>query len=294
MAAVVMTATEWLLQCAVVRFIALVAVLCAITSTAFAFTAPERTGWVTDEAGILDDSTAAGIAAMLGDLHSKTGDEVVVVTLKSLQGASIETWGNVLGESWGIGRSAGQDTGALLIVAPNDRKVRIAVGYGLGNRISDAIADSIIADHILPYFRQGDFVQGVRSGVSSIILQLDRPRGTTAAPSSTDVERGAYPVVVHRPTFWQWLRWKLNLGHDTKMIIFWVVLFVVVFIWMVLNVGNVGGRRRRRSEDGHYYYDDDDDDGWSFSIGGSSGSSSSSSSGSSSGGSFGGGASGSW
>ena len=260
----------------------------AITSAAYAFTAPERTGWVTDEAGLLDSSTAAGIASMLSDLQGKTGDEVVVVTLKSLQGATIETWGNVLGESWGIGRSGGADTGALLIVAPNDRKVRIAVGYGLGNRISDQIADSIIADHILPYFRQGDFVQGIRSGVSSIVLQLDRPRGTTTAQSTIDVERGAYPVKVYRQSFWQWLRWKLTPSHQTKVIAFWVLIIIVVIIVMTLTDFGSGRRGRR-------YYDND---GWGSSSSGggwsSGGGGSSHSSSSSGGGSFGGGATGSW
>jgi uncharacterized protein len=269
---------------ATAQLLLLVALL-TITSAAFAFTAPERTGRVTDEAGILGSDNAAGIATMLADLQSKTGDEVVVVTLKSLQGASIETWGNVLGESWGIGRSSGHDTGALLIVAPNDRKVRIAVGYGLGNRISDAIADSIITDHILPYFKQGDFVQGVRSGVSSIVLQLDRPRGTTTVPSSTDVERGAYPVKFQQPSFWQWLRWKLTPSHQTKVIALWVTLIViVVFVVMLISSGGGGG--------GWYGYDDNSSDGGWFN--GSSWSSSGGGGGSSGGGSFGGGATGSW
>jgi uncharacterized protein len=269
------------------RLLLLVALI-AISTTAFAFTAPERTGWVTDEAGILDSDTAAGIATMLSDLQRKTGDEVVVVTLKSLQGASIETWGNVLGESWGIGRSGGRDTGALLIVAPNDHKVRIAVGYGLGNRISDAIAEAIIADHILPYFRQGDFVQGVRSGVSSILLQLDRPRGTTAVPSSTDVERGAYAVPVHRPSFWQWLRWKLTPSHRAKVIAFWVVVVIIVLAVMMMTDFGGGGRGRG------WYGSNDNSSGSSWSSSSSGGGFSSGGGGSSGGGSFGGGATGSW
>jgi uncharacterized protein len=269
------------------------ALLCALLATAaFAFMTPERTGWVTDQAGILDAGTAAAIAEQLDEHRHRTGDEVVVVTLESLQGAAIETWGNVLGESWGVGRS-NHDTGVLLIVAPNDRKVRIAVGYGLGNRITDSIAAMIIGDHIIPYFKQGDFAGGVKAGVNSILLQLDRPSGMTAAPSNLNVERGAYPVQVQRQSFWQWLRWKLTPSHDTMVIALWVAVFVIVFIWMVLNVGNLGsGRRRRR----RYYnddYDDDDDEDWARSSNHSSGGGSSSSS-SSGGGSFGHGATGSW
>src|SRR4051812_2635660 len=167
----------------------LLAVLVAISPVAFALTSPERNGWVTDQAGILDAGTASAIATRLIDLQRNTGDEVVVVTLSGLQGASIETWGNLLGESWRVGRNGGHDTGVLLIVAPNDRKVRIAVGYGLGNRISDSIAAAIISDHILPYFKQGDFARGVKAGVDSIAIQLDRRAGATAGTSNTAVER---------------------------------------------------------------------------------------------------------
>jgi uncharacterized protein len=290
MAAVVMTATELRQPPAFAAAVAFVVAVLVLATTAFAFTAPERTGWVTDEAGILDSDTAAALAATLSDLQRKTGDEVVVVTLKSLQGASIETWGNVLGESWGIGRSNGHDTGALLIVAPNDRKVRIAVGYGLGNRISDAIADAIITDHILPYFKQGDFVQGVRSGVGIIVLQLDRASGATTVPSSTDVERGAYPVKFQQPSFWQWLRWKLTPSRQTKELAFWItVIIIALVVLMVLN--NIGGGG------GGWYGYNNNDSGW-FSGGGGSGWSSGGSGGggggSSGGGSFGGGATGSW
>jgi uncharacterized protein len=272
------------------------AIICALLATAaFAFSTPERTGWVTDQAGILDAPTAAAITEQLDEHLHKTGDEVVVVTLESLQGAAIETWGNVLGESWGVGRG-NHDTGVLLVVAPNDRKVRIAVGYGLGNRISDSVAAMIIGDHIIPYFKQGDFAGGVKAGVNSILLQLDRPQGVTAAPSNLNVERGAYPVQVQRQSFWQWLRWKLTPSHDTKVIAIWVAIFVVVFIWMALNAGNIGSGRRRR------YYDDDDGDYWDSSShshssgggGGFSGGGSSSSSSGGGGGSFGGGATGSW
>jgi uncharacterized protein len=259
----------------------------AVSPCAFALTTPERNGWVTDQAGILDADTASAIATRLIDLQRKTGDEVVVVTLSSLQGASIETWGNLLGESWRVGRGGGNDMGVLLIVAPTDRKVRIAVGYGLGNRISDSIAAAIISDHILPYFRQGDFAGGVKAGIVSIALQLDRAGGT----NTTNVERGAYPVSLQQPGFWTRLRTKLTPSHHTKIVALWVLVGIVVLIWMVLNAGNVGGRRRR----GYYsdYYDYNSNDSW-FSFGGSSsGGGSSGSSGSSGGGSFGGGATGS-
>ncbi|WP_395020030.1 TPM domain-containing protein [Dongia sp.] len=146
----------------------------ALIGTAQALSTPERSGWVTDQAGILDPQLESDLARRLMELKRRTGAEVIVVTLQSLQGASIETWGDMLGESWNVGRAEGKDYGALLIVAPNDRKVRIAVGYGLGYRLSDSDAVSIIQDRILPYFRRGDFAGGVDDGVTAIFERVDR------------------------------------------------------------------------------------------------------------------------
>jgi uncharacterized protein len=285
--AAVMAVIDWRRRTAFSAFAVVLAAVLAATA-ALAFSTPERKGWVTDEAGILDPETAAAISAKLSALQSKTGYEVVVVTLGSLEGASIETWGNALGESWGVGRSGSgpNDTGALLIVAPNDRKVRIAVGYGLGNRLSDSTAAAIIADHILPYFRQGNFARGVRAGVDSIILELDRP-----GAGSTDVERSAAPVSFKKPSFWQWLTYKLTPNREIRTALFWLVigiLVVIVIMWAFNSGWGYGGRRR--------YYDD----GWGSSSSGGGGFSSGGGSwgggggGSSGGGSFGGGATGSW
>ena len=271
----------------------LIALLLAIATPASAFTLPDRNGWVTDEAGILDADTANALAMRLADLQRDTGDEVVVVTLHDLQGVPIERWGDALRLTWNIGGNTGQDRGVLLIVAPNERKVRIAVGYSLGNRIPDAVAASIIEDHILPYFRSGDFSRGVRAGIQSIALELDRNAGAI----STNVEQTGAPVVMRRPDFWPWLRAELTPSHRTKMIAFWALIALVVLVVMVLNAGNVGtGYRRRRSD---RYYDDDYGSSWNHhsSSGSGWGSSSGSSWGggsSSSGGSSGGGATGSW
>jgi len=272
------------------------AVLVALTTVALALSTPARNGWVTDEAGILDADTANALATRLIDLQRKTGDEVIVVTLSGLQGASIETWGNVLGESWNVGKAGGGDKGVLLIVAPNDRQVRIAVGYGLGNRISDSTAAAIIGDHILPYFRSGDFTAGIKAGVESIALQLD----SSGAASTVNVERGAEPIRTSLSALWS--RWKPSAS--TLKTLIWVGVVIVV-LFFVASVSPSGGYRRR--------WDDDDDynstwgnnnrssyrgSSWSSSNSSSGGRSSWSSSSSSSGGSshssFGGGATGKW
>jgi uncharacterized membrane protein YgcG len=181
---------------AVWRVLAVALLLAATASigSAQALTTPQRTGWVTDEAGILDPELESVLARRLMELQRRRGAEIVVVTLQSLQGASIETWGDLLGESWTVGRSEGKDNGALLIVAPNERKVRIAVGYGLSHRLSDSAAVAIIADDILPFFRRGDFAGGIDSGVSAIFAQVDLRAAIKPPATSTDT-----PVATAKP-----------------------------------------------------------------------------------------------
>jgi len=128
---------------------------------------PPLTGRVVDEAGLLSGQDYAAIVEELKALEAKSTDQLVVVTLKSLQGYSIEDFGYQLGRAWGIGQK-GKDNGILLIVAPNERKVRIEVGRGLEPVMTDALSKLIIENAILPEFRRGDFPAGIRAGVRDI------------------------------------------------------------------------------------------------------------------------------
>src|ERR1700740_1940747 len=132
-----------------------VLVLIAFASAASARPFPKLTGRVVDDAGILDPAAKAALERKLADFEAKTTGQLVVVTLKSLQGPSIETLGYQVGRAWGIGQKE-KNSGALLIVAPNERKVRIEVGYGLEGNLTDAVSKLIIENAILPRFRTGD------------------------------------------------------------------------------------------------------------------------------------------
>src|SRR5262245_10733167 len=121
-------------SCALLTLLA-VAFACA----AHALTFPELTGRVVDEANVLDQPTRTALEQKLADFEAKTTGQLVVVTLKSLQGTSIEDYGYQLGRHWGIGQKE-KNTGVLLIVAPNERKVRIEVGYGFEGTLSDAVS----------------------------------------------------------------------------------------------------------------------------------------------------------
>ncbi|MFA5949213.1 MAG: TPM domain-containing protein [Hyphomicrobium sp.] len=151
---------------------------------------PELTGRIVDNAGLLKPEDRSAIEAELAVLEAKASDQLVVVTLPSLQGYEIEEYGYQLGRKWGIGR-AGKNNGALLIVAPNERKVRIEVGRGLEPLLTDLMSKIIIENAILPEFRHGNFPAGVRAGVRDIKATLlgdaegvkERARGRDAIES---------------------------------------------------------------------------------------------------------------
>lgn len=128
---------------------------------------PELTGRIVDNAGLLSADDRAAVEAELATLEAKSSDQLVVVTLPSLDGYDIADYGYQLGRHWGIGQ-AGKDNGVLLIVAPNERKVRIEVGRGLEPVVTDLMSTIIIQNAILPEFRRGNFSAGIRAGVRDL------------------------------------------------------------------------------------------------------------------------------
>lgn len=141
---------------------------------AAAFAAPKfpvLTGRVVDDAHVLSASTVQSLDQMLADYERGTTNQVVVVTIPSLQGTSIEDYGYQLGRSWQIGQK-GKDNGALLIIAPNERKVRIEVGYGLEPVLTDAASSEIVNGIILPAFRSGNMEQGILDGTQAMLSVL--------------------------------------------------------------------------------------------------------------------------
>jgi uncharacterized protein len=132
---------------------------------------PPLTGRVNDRAGLLSERDQRELEAALARFETETTNQILVVTLESLQGLPIEEYGYQLGRHWGIGQE-GKDNGALLIVAPEEREVRIEVGYGLEGELTDAQSRTIIETRILPHFRQGDFAAGIKAGVAAMVETL--------------------------------------------------------------------------------------------------------------------------
>lgn len=132
---------------------------------------PALSGRVVDNAGLLTPAQEAGIEARLVALEGRTTDQLVVVTAPSLGGRTIDQYGLALGNHWRVGQR-GKDNGVLLIVAPNERQVRIEVGYGLEAILTNARAAQIIQQSILPQFRENHFPEGIRAGTEAIIALL--------------------------------------------------------------------------------------------------------------------------
>lgn len=150
---------------------------------------PALTGRVVDEAGILSPQFKNELSAQLAAHEQATTNQIVVVTLKSLRGTDISDYGYQLGRHWAIGQK-GKNNGVLLIIAPNDKKLRIEVGYGLEGALTDAESHSIIERVIKPALRQNDFEQAIRGGVSAIVAaiqgeyQASPPVSTTSGDGS--------------------------------------------------------------------------------------------------------------
>jgi uncharacterized protein len=126
---------------------------------------------VVDQANVMSAQSRADVEAKLKDLEDKSGIQLVVATVKSLQGGDIETYANELFRYWKLGE-ANKNNGVLLLVAPAEHKVRIEVGYGLEGTLTDALSSVIIQSAVIPRFKVNDFSGGIERGVDGIISVL--------------------------------------------------------------------------------------------------------------------------
>ncbi|HEX3702108.1 MAG TPA: TPM domain-containing protein [Vicinamibacterales bacterium] len=165
------------------------AALLIVLSASFARSAdiPYLTGRVVDDAGILSQGARARLTAELKAHEEKTTDQIVVLTVQTIQPDSIEDYAVKVVEAWKIGQR-GKDNGVLVVVIPRDRKMRIEVGYGLEPTLTDGVCGDIIRSSMTPAFKQGDYDRGVEDGVAAIISRLEG----RAAPVATD--EGAQPA----------------------------------------------------------------------------------------------------
>ncbi len=206
---------------AVGALLALAALL--LPQGAWAQTFPELTGRVVDGANVIPPDEEARLTQKLAALETQSHRQVVVVTLADLQGYDISDYGYQLGRHWGIG-SKDKNDGALLIVAPKERRVRIEVGYGLEPVLTDGLSSLIVQQQVVPRFKAGDMAGGIEAGTDAIIHQLTLPEDEARALAASAKPQQAASGEVVGPT------------------LFWLFLFFLFFVLSMLRRMR-GGRR---------------------------------------------------
>ena len=151
---------------------------CVLAALAFCFASlalaldfPPLTGRVVDQANVMTAQSRSDLEAKLKGLEDKSSIQLVVATVKSLQGSDVETYANGLFRSCKLGE-AKKNNGVLLLIAPAEHKVRVEVGYGLEGTLTDALSSVIISSAIIPRFKTGDFSGGIERGVDGIVSVL--------------------------------------------------------------------------------------------------------------------------
>ncbi len=195
--------------------------------TSAAPTFPALTGRVVDDAHMLSPQVQADLTRKLAALEANNSRQLIVVTLPSLQGYDISDYGYQLGRVWGVGQK-GTNNGALFIIAPNERKVRVEVGYGLEGVLTDAMSNVILQRAVLPRFKAGDMPGGVAAGTDALIEQLGLDPSVAeqrAAQAQQQADAGRYA----------------RHGRGGNPLGRIVVLFVLLFVISSI-MGGRGGR----------------------------------------------------
>ena len=209
----------------------------SLGSAAHAQTFPALTGRVVDQANLLDPAQEAALTAKLQALQEQTNRQLVVATLNSLQGYDISDYGYQLGRKWALGQDgkgeSEKDNGTILIVAPNERKMRIEVGYGLEPVLTDGFASSVIRNDMTPLFKAGDFNAGINAGVDQIITQLSLSPEEAAKVAAEMAKQQR----------------RAEGGISINTVIFWLFIFFF-FILPVIRSMFGGGRRHRGRNSG--------------------------------------------
>ena len=219
-----------------VRLAAVIVVLLCSLASGLAFNFPALTGRVVDQANIIEPATRSAIEQKLADLETKSGIQLVVATVSSLEGQDIEPYANELFRNWQLGEKT-KNNGVLLLVAPNERRVRIEVGYGLEKTLTDALSKIIIVNAITPRFKSGDFSGGISRGVDDIItvLTTDASEWQQRPSLRLDAEQNADPA--------SWLLLAALFGLIIMLIV--SRTFRWIFLNTLLNIlvtsGNVRG-----------------------------------------------------
>ncbi|VVO67500.1 hypothetical protein PS903_01101 [Pseudomonas fluorescens] len=197
---------------------------------------PQLTGRVVDNAAMIEPSVREQLTQQLEAHEKATGEQLVVVTLPDLQGTDIADFGYQLGRHWGIGQKD-KNNGALLIVARAERRLRIEVGYGLEERLTDAQSSVIINQVITPAFKAGNFSKGISDGVAAMLVVLGG--NPLDEPSTVYEPRGDQDSDF--------------VSRHPGLLVFLVMLFILtIFVCQMLGILPSGGGGGRGSSGGGF------------------------------------------
>lgn len=199
-----------------------------IALPAAAQTFPALSGRVVDGANILSPEAETRLTAQLEALETQSQRQLVVATVPDLQGYDVADYGYRLGRAWQIGDKERND-GVLLLIAPTERKMHIAVGYGLEPVLTDALSAQIIRNEITPKFRDGDFDGGIGAGVDAIARQITLPPEEAAAVAAAAAQ-------------------ERESGSGSALPLIPILFFFVLFI--VLSIRRGGKRYRGKGRSG--------------------------------------------
>lgn len=138
-----------------------------------------------DEAGILSQSTEQAIIATGQNLNAESGAQIVVLTIKTLDGANLEEYALQVFRQWGIGDKT-KNNGVLLLIAMNERKTRIEVGYGLEGALPDGKTGRILDENLIPYFAKGQYDAGIINTYNAMLQEVNKEYGINISPISAD------------------------------------------------------------------------------------------------------------
>ena len=218
--------------------IALFIIVTVAAPVALASTVPARpSNYVVDLAGILDQSTEGKLNGFLRKLEQKTGAQVILLSVDSLEGNALEDFSLSVAEKWALGQKD-RDDGLLIFFAMKERKYRFEVGYGLEGILPDSLVGSIGRQYIVPYFKQGDYASGAVASVLAVagIIAKDKGVAITGMPR------------LGRPASGARAEREPSLGSKIMLVLFFIILIYMMIrhprmLFMLLIMSSMGGRR---------------------------------------------------
>jgi len=209
--------------------------LCLTAASCFALKVPALEGRVNDNAKLMSTSERQKAEEYLAAVEKQSGVQIAVLTVKSLQGESLEEYATEVFEKWGLGQK-GKDNGVLLLVAYNERGVRIEVGYGLEGTLTDTKSGIIIRNVIIPEFKEGDYGEGITKGLRAVggivcgdVETENQLREAEAASADDDVAAAIFAMIfvlvwsfivfsslLHRYGIWGIFLWNLMGRHGPR------------------------------------------------------------------------------